>query len=646
MVMNYRRTIALFFSLFLASHAFGQSLDYATMPNSPAYESAALELRNAPPSEFKFSSAKLSDVLQLLADEAGMSFFSLPDDSEVGNQIVTFTINSSPFLALETLAKANGIALIYDQGIWYLRPETDTQLIGRVYEINYNTRELVTAQSSGSGGGSSSSGNGMNSNALTGIDLQGTTPAFETEVSKLLEDIRELLDIPVGYGGVLAGSTSVDSFSQGQGTASTIVIPQGVGSGQDMGLDNKDQSAGAAKVIWNSDANTLFVVGTRQQHQWIEGYLAASDKPQDQIAIEIKFFETSRDPSTEFGLDWTDTLDGGYQMRVVGDDGGEITSNLNLNNISNYVAPTTTILSTEEVNLKVRALVEDAETRTVSYPRMVTTNNREVKLRSVINQPVLASSTSASLGSGATTSQEVSYLPIGTVINLLPKKLGSGKVQLNVSLTISSIINEEIILGSSYPVASSRVYNAPIEVHSGYTVAIGGLDQANWTQTDSGVPGLRKLPLVGYAFKSRSANRERNSLMIFITPKIIEAENGGLPDEPESQIRSTPHDPPPPILQPDGSFFTGIEQIPLAIASLSREVAVLEQITEEYAIEKFHKERAKVLRDGINESQDKLDNWILAFPERADQLTQYDTDLEAIEDRLVKMQRKARWMVN
>jgi hypothetical protein len=110
----------------------GQIADYTLLPNSPAYEAAAERLRHAPAGEFKFTEARLGDVLQLLADEAGLSFFSRPSDSEVAQRMVSFTIHSSPFLALETLTKANGIALILENGVWYLRPENDTNLIGRV----------------------------------------------------------------------------------------------------------------------------------------------------------------------------------------------------------------------------------------------------------------------------------------------------------------------------------------------------------------------------------------------------------------------------------------------------------------------------------------------------------------------------------
>jgi hypothetical protein len=140
------KTLALPHSIWISllltlAGAEAQVADYTMLPNSPTYEAAANRLREAAPGEYKFSEARLGDVLQLLADEAGLSFFSLPSDSEVAQRMVTFTIHSSPFLALETLAKANGIALILENGIWYLRPENDTNLIGRVYQIQYNSQE-------------------------------------------------------------------------------------------------------------------------------------------------------------------------------------------------------------------------------------------------------------------------------------------------------------------------------------------------------------------------------------------------------------------------------------------------------------------------------------------------------------------------
>jgi len=495
--------------------------------NSPAYEAAAAPLRNAPPRQYNFSKAVLSDVMRLMAEDAGIGFFGLPEGGNNGDNLVTFTLNSSPFMALETLAKANGVALIHDNGIWYLRPANDQELIGRIYEINYNAQELVTKNTqaaAGGGGGGSDSGGSGGGGAGAGLNLQGSPDFFVTEPSRILEDIQNILDIPTtGGNATFAPTTSVDSVSQlslggFQGQPDLVVRGNGRGSSPD---------AGQSKVIWNSDSNTLYVVASRQQHQWIEAYLASADRPQPMIAVEVKFLETSRDPSSDLGIDWNGALgQNGLEVNLT-----DASGPINLNSIGSYGLPTA-VLSYSDLNLKLRAIFNDRKTRTVSYPRMVTLDNREVSFRSVVNQPVLGSSASASLGAGATETSSVEYLPIGTVINILPKRMAGNKILLNVSVTVSDIIGTEIINGNPFPIATSRVYTAPLTVQSGYTVAISGLDAARMDENESGVPILGRLPVIGYAFKNRKQDRSRSHLMMLITPVALNSGTEGLTEKP------------------------------------------------------------------------------------------------------------------
>lgn len=647
--------------LAFASFTQAQSLEYATLPNSPAYEAAAKTLREVPPSEYRFDQARLSDVLQLLAEEAGMSFFSLPEDSEEGERVVTFTIHASPFVALETLAKANGIALIFENGIWYLRPENDTHLIGRVYQIKYNAREMVSSQGNSGGLGAVSQGTGGGAGGGGSVSLPDTTTSFEVEPSQLLEDIRELLDIPTTTNVVFAGSTSVDQFGVGSGGASQLLIPSTIeGPGAAQGQAAEEESSSSAKVIWNSDSNTLYVVATRQQHQWIEGYLAASDTPQSQIGIEVKFIETSKDPRLDLGVDWTPTLGDGYDISLSGDGGagsaassatggtdaglGPIAGPIDLSDIGSYTLPTTAIMSYEAVSLKLQALASDTKTKNVSYPRVLTTNNREVMIRSVINQPVLSASSATSLGAGATTTQSVSYLPIGTVLNILPKELGNGQIQMHIAITISSIIGETIIDGNPYPIASSRVYNAPVECGSGYTIAIGGLDEAQSSQTESGIPLLKDIPGLGFAFKGNNSRNQRTHLMIMITPTLLDPTKGGLPDEPQAVVRTTPFDPAPPMIYDDGSLVQNVEQLHGAINSMRRECQILQKRFDEYTADEIHKESIEALLLATQLTRGKLQSWTETYPDRRKEFIAYDQQLAGYEGQLLKLQKTAKWM--
>lgn len=515
--------------------------------NSPAYEAAAAPLRNAPPRQYNFSKAVLSDVMRLMAEDAGIGFFGLPDGNGGADNLVTFTLNASPFSALETLAKANGVALIYDAGIWYLRPANDQELIGRIYEINYNAQELVTKNNQAMGGGGMGGGNvggggfggggfgggggggGFGGGGAAGLNLQGAPDFFVTEPSRILEDIQNILNIPTtGGNATFAPTASVDNVAQlsvggFQGQPDLVVRQPMVAGAAGAGGEATTQS----KVIWNSDSNTLYVVATRQQHQWIEAYLASADRPQPMIAVEVKFIETSRDPSSDLGIDWNGVLgQNGLEVSLT-----DASGPIDLNNVGGYSLPTA-VLSYSDLNVKLRAIYNDRKTRMVSYPRMVTLDNREVSFRSVVNQPVLGSSASASLGAGATETSAIEYLPIGTVINVLPKRMAGNKILLNVSVTVSDIIGTEIINGNPFPIATSRVYTAPLTVQSGFTVAISGLDAARVDENESGLPILGRLPVIGYAFKNRSQDRNRQHLMMLITPVALDTGTEGLTEKP------------------------------------------------------------------------------------------------------------------
>ena len=134
--------------------------------------------------------------------------------------------------------------------------------------------------------------------------------------SEIINDIRSILDLgPEGGGG--------DGGSGATGAAAALAPAASGGAeggaGGASGNSNELSANHKPKIIWKSDSNTLYVVATRLQHMWVEGYLAAADKKQSLIAIEVKFIETSNDPKREFGVDWTGTFGEGSTFRQVQD---------------------------------------------------------------------------------------------------------------------------------------------------------------------------------------------------------------------------------------------------------------------------------------------------------------------------------------
>ena len=648
-----------------------------TLPKE--YEAMVNRLRNAEPMQYDFSNAVLSDVLRFLATDAGISFFSLPNDSTQGSSLVTFSISASPFKVLETLCKSNGLAIIPDNDIWYIRPADDVELIGQSYEVRHNALERVDKISGGNviggaGGGGAAGAGGGGGGGAGGVNLQGPTDSFSVQRSEIINAIRNILDLPpeevelaaaTGGGGGMGG---MGGMMGGMGGMGGMMGGMGGQQGQNGANGNPNDPNAVQrrpKVLWMSDSNTLYVVASRLQHLWVQGYLEAADKVQPMIAIEVKFLETARDPRREFGVDWTGTFETGTfrqvtdvtptqnadgttsfaaQTQAIGTNGGYRTdlapllSSMDLNDVASTLQwPQFSLLSAQDVNVKLRALLRDETTTTTSYPRMVTLNNREVQIRSVVNQPVLAASSSATLGTGATTTNQIEYLPIGTVLNILPKKMEQDKIYLNMAITVSTIIGNEIISGNPYPIASSRVYSAPVEVNSGYTVAVGGLNEAREREGETGIPFLSKIPVLGYAFKYKNRSRNQKNLLLFITPTLIDTRDGGLPAEPQAVLPIKPEGMmpnTPQVDQENGMLIGGADAVPNAVAYMDREYKIIEQTVEESRGTDEDTKKLKELGTAIDHLRTQIESIQLSEPHRAEEMRRYDYQLKEIKNRM------------
>ena len=73
------------------------------------------------------------------------------------------------------------------------------------------------------------------------------------------------------------------------------------------------------------------------------------------------------------------------------------------------------------------------------------------------------------------------------------------------------------------PVFSSRRVNTALTIYDGYTVAVGGLMREDVQNVEDKVPILGDIPIIGRLFQSKSENRIKSNLIIFVTAQIIDA---------------------------------------------------------------------------------------------------------------------------
>jgi len=91
-------------------------------------------------------------------------------------------------------------------------------------------------------------------------------------------------------------------------------------------------------------------------------------------------------------------------------------------------------------------------------------------------------------------------------------------VYLDVSQEVSS---PGTATAGSNPPINQRQLETQVAVQSGQTVLLGGLIQENDTDSQTGVPGLARIPLLGRLFGNTSNSRQRTELIVLITPRVI-----------------------------------------------------------------------------------------------------------------------------
>jgi pilus assembly protein CpaC len=75
-----------------------------------------------------------------------------------------------------------------------------------------------------------------------------------------------------------------------------------------------------------------------------------------------------------------------------------------------------------------------------------------------------------------------------------------------------------------------------VELRDGQSFAIAGLLNQNDSDDKAGVPGLSKIPLLGYLFQSRRKSNARSELLVLVTPKLVQ------PLKAETALAAAPKD--------------------------------------------------------------------------------------------------------
>jgi len=163
----------------------------------------------------------------------------------------------------------------------------------------------------------------------------------------------------------------------------------------------------------------------------------------------------------------------------------------------------------------------EGNVKIISRPSVVTLNNVESTIESA---NIIRIRTSAATVGEAGTLREIRA---GIILKVTPQVSADGFVLLNIGAKSSTLDFGRTVDG--IPQENTREAKANVLVKDGETVVIGGIMKDTSANSDSGIPYLKDIPVLGWLFKKSSWQKDFEELVVFITPRIVNAGSENLP---------------------------------------------------------------------------------------------------------------------
>ncbi len=336
------------------------------------------------------------------------------------------------------------------------------------------------------------------------------------------------------------GGTSLASGPQaGQGAlGSNAPLGGSMGQSSTGGQQQGATSVRVAGAIITADpaSNALIITAPDAIYRSLRAVIDKLDARRAQVFIESLIVEVQADKAAELGIQWqflgapegstrgfggTNFGSGGTNIAALAADPGKIVS---ANGLNVGVVRGTTRLGAQSVlnlGLLARALESDASANVLATPNLLTLDNEEARIMIGQNVPFVTGQFTSLANAGAATAnpfQTIERRDVGTTLRVRPQISESGTVRLQIFQEVSSVLDRT---NASGIITNRRAIESNVLVDDGEIIVLGGLIEETLSGSESKVPGLGDLPLIGGLFRYESRKRVKNNLLVFLRPVVL-----------------------------------------------------------------------------------------------------------------------------
>lgn len=283
------------------------------------------------------------------------------------------------------------------------------------------------------------------------------------------------------------------------------------------------------QIVIDGRTSSIILTDTEDILERVSRLVKELDIPPAQVMIEGKVVEAQDSFTQSLGMNW------GYSGSPVvlgegkGANGSDISlfQGMSITNLPPSVTggqTTPFALSLKvgrfdvlgNINAALNLAEQDAIVKILSSPRVVTMNKEKAN----INQRGQVVTVQTLRDAQGNTTRNPVRTDFSLELTVVPQITAEGSVIMDVDVRREfpgSVVDQE---SGARPI-NSRAAKTKVLVNDGQTAVIGGIYSSDNTTTETGVPWLRHIPVLGWLFKSKVRADTRNELLIFLTPKIL-----------------------------------------------------------------------------------------------------------------------------
>lgn len=277
---------------------------------------------------------------------------------------------------------------------------------------------------------------------------------------------------------------------------------------------------GKITITPDKSTNSLVIMASPTDYQNLLQVIQKLDRRSRQVFVQAMIAEVSANKAKELGVQWgviAAASNGTISTVGTFDPFGAVVGLTDALTLASKLGITPEAGGVALFPATLKALASNGALNVLSTPNIMTSDNKEAEIFVGENVPFLSGTNLTSTG---LSQQSIERKDTGIILKIKPQISEGEYIKLDIYQEISAVKDFGTATAPNLG-STKRSAKTSVVVKNTDTVIIGGLIQDTDQVTESKIPLLGDIPLLGWLFKTKRTTHDKTNLLIMLTPRII-----------------------------------------------------------------------------------------------------------------------------